>query len=97
LVLTSAAAVVVDGGLVLAGVDVAGVEAPATVVALVVALLPQPAASRAAATVMLHTARGRFTLSPGVSDGNAVIPIDPRHTQNLPRRILGTRRLTISV
>jgi hypothetical protein len=67
LVLTSAAAVVVDAGLVLAGVDAAGVEAPAGgalaagVALVVVLLLPQPAASRATAVVMLHTARGRFT------------------------------------
>jgi hypothetical protein len=65
-VLTSTAAVVVDVELVLAGVDVAGVEAlaggeVAAVVALVLLLLPQPAASRATAAVMLHTARGRFT------------------------------------
>ena len=66
--LTSATAVVVDAGLVLAGVDVAGVEALAggelaAVVAPVVVplLLPQPAATRATAVVMLHTARGRFT------------------------------------
>jgi hypothetical protein len=67
LVLTSTAALVVDAGLVLAGVDVAGVEAlaggelAAVVALLVVLLLPQPAASRATAAVMLHRARGRFT------------------------------------
>jgi hypothetical protein len=66
LVLTSAAAVVVDAGLVLAGAEVAGVEALAdgelaAVVALDLLLLPQPAASRATAVVMLHRARGRFT------------------------------------
>jgi hypothetical protein len=66
LVLTSATAVVVDAGLVLAGVDVAGVEALAggeltAVVVLVLLLLPQPAANRATEAVILHTARGRFT------------------------------------
>jgi hypothetical protein len=65
-VLTSTAAVVAVVELVPAGVDVAGVEALAggelaAVVALVLLLLPQPAANTATAAVMLHTARGRFT------------------------------------
>jgi hypothetical protein len=66
LVLTTAAAVVVDE-LVLAAVGVAGVEALAggellaVVEALLLLLLPQPAANSATATALLHRTRGRFT------------------------------------
>jgi hypothetical protein len=51
----------VAAGLV-AGVEaLAGGELTAVVALVVLLLLPQPAASNPTATVMLHTARGRFT------------------------------------